>query len=88
MGTSQTQGVHLPLKFLLGDRYEHVNFRMREQWPLDGVDRIPELFEMGRQRAEQNSQAIGERFLDHQARSFVPFTSAEGEIELEEFGFR
>ena len=88
MGTSQTQGVHLPLKFLLADRYEHVNFKMREQWPLDATEYIPDLFEMGRQRAEQNFQIISDRFLDHQASRFTPCTTNEGELDLDEFGFK
>ena len=88
MGTSQTQGIHLPMKFLLEDRYEHVNFRMQEQWPLDATEHIPDLFEMGRERAEQTYRSIESRFLDHQAIPFTPYTTTEGEIELEEFGFR
>ncbi|MFN3193961.1 MAG: CBASS cGAMP-activated phospholipase [Aureliella sp.] len=88
MGTSQTQGIHLPLKFLLEDRYEHINFRMREQWPLDAIEHIPDLFETGRRRAEQTYQSIDAKFLDHRATPFKPYTSTDGEIELQEFGFR
>ncbi|GAB5405897.1 MAG: CBASS cGAMP-activated phospholipase [Aureliella sp.] len=87
MGASQTQGIHLPMKFLLEDRYEHINFRMRERWPLDATEHIPDLFEMGKQRAEETSGAIDERFLGHRAPPFQPFTTPDGEIELEEFGF-
>ncbi len=88
MGMSQTEGVHLPLKFLLRDRYLHVNFRMREKWPLEDTRNIPDLFEMGKQRAEENYQEVAEQFLEHSKSPFVPYTSTEGEIELEEFGFR
>ena len=41
MGTSQVQGIHLPLKFLLGDHYHHINFQMKERWSLDDVTHIP-----------------------------------------------
>lgn len=44
MGTSQVQGIHLPLKFLLGDRYRHINFRMNEKWGLAEVENNLELF--------------------------------------------
>ncbi|MEM8734508.1 MAG: CBASS cGAMP-activated phospholipase [Planctomycetota bacterium] len=88
MGTSQTQGIHLPLKFLLEERYEHVNFRMQERWPLDAIEHIPDLFATGRQRAEQTFRTIEEKFLDHHATPFTPYTTPDGEIELEEFGFR
>lgn len=87
MGESQTHGVHLPLKFLLGNRYDHVNFRMHERWPLDATEHIPKLFAVGKERAEQNAESITSRFLDHRAAPFVPCTSTEGAIELEEFGF-
>ena len=53
MGAAQSQGVHLPLKFFLGDRYRHVNFKMTEKWGLDEVDNIPKLFEVGEQRAAE-----------------------------------
>ena len=87
MGTAQTQGIHLPLKFLLRERYRHVNFQMKKKWPLDGTEYIPDLFEMGKKRAAGNHQMVAETFLDHSAEQFVPYTSAEGEFELEEFGF-
>jgi len=88
MGTAQTQGVHLPLKFLLGKNYSHVNFKMEELWPLDGIEYIPELFAIGKQRAQENFAQISESFFDHQQKPFTPFTTTEEEIKLEEFGFR
>ena len=87
MGTAQTQGVHLPLKFLLGEKYMHVNFKMEELWPLDATEFIPELFKIGYQRAEENFEKVNERFFDHKRTLFTPFTSADEEIKLEEFGF-
>ena len=87
MGTAQTQGVHLPLKFLLGKNYSHVNFKMREKWPLDGTEYIPDLFAIGKQRAEENFAEISKRFFHHQQKPFTPFTTTEEEIKLEEFGF-
>ena len=87
MGTAQTQGVHLPLKFLLGEKYMHVNFKMQELWPLSATEFIPELFKIGNQRAEENFEQVKERFFDHQREQFTPITSANEEIKLEEFGF-
>ena len=87
MGTAQTQGVHLPLKFLLGERYSHVNFKMEELWPLDATEFIPELFAVGKQRADENFDEISKRFFDHKQKPFTPFTTTEEEITLEEFGF-
>ncbi len=87
MGLAQTQGVHQPLRFLLGDRYQHVNFKMNERWPLDAVEYIPDLFAVGKQRADENFDAIYDTFLRHERKKFTPFTSAEQEMKLDEFGF-
>ena len=87
MATAQTQGVHLPLKFLLGEKYMHVNFKMDELWPLNATEFLPDLFKIGSQRAEENFEKVNERFFDHQRQLFTPFTSADEEIKLEEFGF-
>jgi patatin-like phospholipase/acyl hydrolase len=87
MGTSQSQGVHLPLKFFLGDRYRHVNFKMTEKWKLDGVENIPELFDVGERRAAETFDVINEEFFQHERPCFVPFSSGEHEILLDDFGF-
>lgn len=87
MSTSQVQGVHLPLKFFLGDRYQHINFKMAEQWPLDAVENIPELFKVGEERAAATFDLINESFFQHQRKKFEPFTSTQDEVRLDEFGF-
>lgn len=87
MGTSQVQGLHLPLKFLLGERYRHVNFRMDRQWGLDEVEHIPALFEMGEHRAAETFDWVCEAFLGHKRHRYVPFESEADAFELNEFGF-
>ena len=87
MGTAQSQGVHLPLKFFLGDRYRHINFRMTKKWGLDQVENIPELFKMGEKRAAETFDTVNEEFFQHQATCFVPYRSGEQEILLDDFGF-
>ena len=62
MGTAQSQGIHLPMKFILGDRYRHVNFKMTQKWALDDVKNIPKLFEMGEKRAAETFDLINEPF--------------------------
>ena len=86
MGAAQSQGVHLPMKFFLGDRYRHVNFRMSENWAMDDVKNIPKLFDMGAKRAAETFDSIKEEFLDNTAPCFVPFTSTEHEILIDDFG--
>lgn len=87
MGTSQAQGIHLPLKFFLGDRYRHINFRMTEKWGLDEVENIPKLFEVGEQRAAETYDSVCEEFFQHKRVPFKPFETNELEIHLDEFGF-
>ncbi|MEM7456096.1 MAG: CBASS cGAMP-activated phospholipase [Planctomycetota bacterium] len=87
MGTSQVQGIHLPLKFLLGERYRHVNFRMTEKWRLDAVENIPSLFSKGREHAENSFDMVRDQFLHHERVPFVPLNSANERVELDEFGF-
>ena len=87
MGTSQVQGIHLPLKFLLGNRYRHINFRMAEKWGLDAVENIPQLFAKGEERAEANFEMLYSHFLQHQRVPFTRLTSSEEKVELDEFGF-
>lgn len=87
MGTSQVQGLHLPLKYLLGDRYRHVNFRMETTWGIDDVTNIPALFAMGKSRAGDTFDWVKESYFEHQRVQFTPFKSPEGAIDLSEFGF-
>ncbi len=87
MGTAQTQGIHLPLKFKLGDRYRHVNFKMTEKWALDAVENIPKLFKVGEQRAAETYDLINEEFFQHTRKPFKPFSEDDMEIKLDEFGF-
>jgi len=86
MGTSQSQGVHLPLKFFLGERYRHVNFKMTEKWGLDAVENIPKLFEVGEKRAAETFDTINEEFFVHETPCFVPFRSTEQAYSLDNFG--
>ena len=86
MGTAQSQGVHLPLKFFLGDRYSHVNFKMTKKWGLDEVEHIPELFDMGKKRADETFDQINKDFFQHDRPCFVPFQSTNHEIILDDFG--
>lgn len=86
MGTSQSQGVHLPLKFFLGDRYRHVNFKMTEKWALDDVKNIPELFKIGEKRAAETFDDINKEFFQHSTPCFIPFQSEEKRIKLDNFG--
>lgn len=87
MGTSQVQGTHLPLKFLLGDRYRHVNFRMDREWGIDEVQHMPALFAMGDHRARETFDWVNDTFFQHQRTPFVPFDSDADSIQLDEFGF-
>lgn len=83
MGASQVQGVHLPLTFLLGERYRHVNFDMQEQWPLDAAENLDELFAAGVESADKEFDSISDYFFGHTRSRFRPYTSIEQEIVTE-----
>lgn len=75
MGTSQMQGVQLPMEFVLGDRYRAVDFDLPDRsWTLDGVQHIPALMELGREAAEAQAGEIVDRFLFGASADYVPFT--------------
>ena len=73
MTISQVEGVHEPLAFWLGDRYQHVNFEMNEKWPLDGVGHLPDLFATGKECAQQEFDSISAKFLSHHRQQFLPY---------------
>jgi patatin-like phospholipase/acyl hydrolase len=73
MTTVQVAGVHEPLKFLLGDNFHHLNFDMNQKWPLDGIENLPRLFDLGKQHARDAYSTLTERFLGHSRKPFVPY---------------
>ena len=88
MGTAQTQGTHLPMRFVLGDRYRHINFKMDELWDLADVSRIPALFRIGALCANNNFDMVNDYFLGHKREQFVPYTSTEEEVcHFDEYEF-
>jgi hypothetical protein len=87
MGTSQAQGIHLPLKFLLRDRYRHINFDMTEKWGLDEVANIPQLFSMGQEKAEEKFSMMQDVYFGHKIQRFTPLDSSECMLNFDEFDF-
>ena len=73
MGSAQTQGIHQPPRFILGNNYTHLNFQMEERWPLDGVENIPDLFALGKQRAAEEFPMLDGCFFQHQRTQFEPY---------------
>lgn len=88
MGASQVQGIHLQLKFLLSDRYHHVNFKMEERWSLDDVTHIPDLFRMGEERSAQSFERLRPLFFEHHRQPFTPCLTSDDEVHLDEFGLQ
>jgi len=78
MGSAQTQGIHQPLRFILGNNYTHLNFKMEERWPLDGVENIPALFALGKKRAAEEFAMIKGCFFGHQRTQFEPYEFTNG----------
>jgi len=78
MGSSQTQGMHQPLRFILGNNYTHLNFKMDVPWALDGVENIPALFDLGKERAAKEFPMLNGCFFSHQRTQFEPYDLLEG----------
>jgi len=88
MGTAQTQGTHLPMKFILGEQYRHINFKMKQLWDLADVSKIPELFSIGTKCAEANYSMVSGNFFEHKRIPYTPFTSTENEANFfDEYSF-
>ena len=53
---AQSQGAHFTAQYLVGsDRYRRIDFEMPQgPWPLDAVERLPELLHMGDEKAVEN----------------------------------
>jgi len=82
MGAAQVQGIHQPLRFIMGNNYTHLNFEMTEKMPLDGVDNIPRFFEFGRERAEEEFEMLNGCFFGHQRSQYVPYEAVDGNVEI------
>ena len=88
MGKSQTQGTHLPMRFILGDQYRHINFKMTEPWDLADVSRIPDLFKIGNECADVNFEMVRKHFFGHKRSQFTPVTSTCNEPQsFDEYSF-
>jgi patatin-like phospholipase/acyl hydrolase len=75
MTTSQVQGMQSPLEYLLGDRYQKINFELPDNtWALDSTNRVPELFDLGRKAGEKHFDRVAEQFFVRpKAQEYVPF---------------
>ena len=79
MFASQVQGIQSPLEYLLGDRYQKINFDLPDKsWSLDSTDKIPDLFELGRKAGEDQFDRVAKTFfVEPKSQDYVPFTDQE-----------
>ena len=70
MSLMQVQGTHLPLKIVLGDRYRHYDFELKDpSWSMDCVAMTDELFDIGRRAGDEAFDDLKPVFLaEHAAR--------------------
>lgn len=73
VSNSVAQGVHYPLKHILGPRYQSINFEAC--WRLDETDRVEPLIQMGRDKAREVFDLIAPTFFSEPARRYAPYTS-------------
>ena len=82
MGSAQVQGIHQPLRFIMGNNYTHLNFKMTEKWALDGTGNIPKLFALGKLRAEEEFDLLNGCYFGHQRKQFQPYEAVNGKAEI------
>jgi len=74
MSISQVQGTQLPLKFVLEDRYEQIDFELSDpSWTLDNTSMTSELFQRGRERGRRVVDGLKEKFFSSTAPRYTPF---------------
>ena len=55
---------------------------MEERWALDGIENIPKLFELGKQRAAEEFPMLNGCFFPHQRQQFEPYLADSEEDEI------
>jgi len=73
VSSSIDQGVHFPLKHILGERYQSINFEAC--WKLDATERLEALVQMGRSKARDSFDQVASRFFSATTRPYSPYTS-------------
>ncbi len=71
VSNSIDQGVHFPLKHILGERYMSINFEAC--WKLDEVEHLHALLELGRSKAREVIDQVAPRFFATPVRPYTPF---------------
>ena len=63
---SQSQGAHFITQYLVGaDRYRRIDFEMPQgPWPLDAIDKVPELLHNGEEKAVEHFSELKPLFLE------------------------
>ena len=61
---AQSQGAHFTAQYLIGsDRYRRIDFEMPQgPWPLDAVERLPDLLHMGDEKAVEHFPELNSLF--------------------------
>ncbi len=74
MTNSQVQGTQLPLKIVLGDRYQQIDFELEDPaWTIDNVDMPPALFDLGRRHGAKLFDEVRDAFFGQPTERFSPF---------------
>lgn len=78
MGNAQVEGVHAPMEFLLGNRYQRFDFAIRDvTWQLDNAAIVDELLAMGHRDAAGAQREKFHELFRTPAEPFAPFFPEE-----------
>jgi len=72
MSASQIQGTHLPLSIVLGDRYHHLDFPLKDStWELDNTAATSPLFAEGHRVGAEEFERLVPRFFSETSPRYV-----------------
>ena len=69
---SQSQGVDFQCRYVLGKRYHRINFYLTDEWKLDAAEKIPNLINIGHEKAVENFETLKVNFFAKRVLDFVP----------------
>lgn len=84
MGIAQMQGVHMPIEYILGDRYYSIDFQLPDSsWAMDGIEHIPDLIKLGRDAAREHRDRVLSMFCDGPKFEYVPYPTQDAPAQAQ-----
>jgi uncharacterized protein len=73
-GETQSEGIHWQMEYLLGERYNRINFDIPGgNWSLDSLENVSALLHLGSQRATESFPKLRASFFAQENLNYTPF---------------